>query len=67
MSVYVMVICLFARLLNIYPCSYILNTFCGCNIDFKKQFTMWFSGPNLNHIVGFSGPNLHNPTHCTEK
>jgi len=44
MSVYAMVICLFARLLNIYPCSYILNTFCGCNIDFKKQFTMWFSG-----------------------
>jgi sodium/hydrogen exchanger 3 len=44
MSVYAMVICLFARLCNIYPNSYILNNFAGCAIDSKKQFTMWFAG-----------------------
>jgi len=44
MSVYAMVICLFARLCNVYPCSFILNKFCGGSIDYKKQFTIWFSG-----------------------
>jgi len=44
MSVYAMVICLFARLCNIYPCSFILNHCGAANIDYKKQFVMWFSG-----------------------
>lgn len=44
MSVYAMIICLFARICNIYPCSWIMNHCCGASIDFKKQFVMWFSG-----------------------
>jgi len=44
MSVYAVVICLFARLCNVYPISYMLNRCMGGNIGYKKQFTMWFSG-----------------------
>jgi len=43
MTIYAIVICLFARLCNIYPISYFLNK-SGCDIDYKKQFTMWFAG-----------------------
>merc|ERR1711966_50516 len=43
MTIYAIVICLFARLCNVYPISYFLNK-SGCDIDYKKQFTMWFAG-----------------------
>jgi sodium/hydrogen exchanger 3 len=43
-SVYAIVICLFARVCNIYPLSFILNKFIKQKIGPKKQFTMWFSG-----------------------
>jgi len=44
LSVYAIVICLFARLCNIYPLTYILNKFIKNKIGPRKQFTMWFSG-----------------------
>merc|ERR1712054_333659 len=44
MSIYAIVICLFARLCNIYPISFCLNKWGKCDIDHRKQFTMWFAG-----------------------
>jgi len=43
-SVYAIVICLFARVCNIYPLSWLVNKFITKKISPKKQFTMWFSG-----------------------
>merc|ERR1712166_1053007 len=43
-SVYAIVICLFARVCNIYPLSWLLNKFIKNKIGPRKQFTMWFSG-----------------------
>jgi len=43
-SVYAIVICLFARVCNIYPLSWVVNKFISKKISPKKQFTMWFSG-----------------------
>merc|ERR1711865_788961 len=43
-SVYAIVICLFARVCNIYPLSWVVNKFITKKIGPKKQFTMWFSG-----------------------
>jgi len=44
MTIYAIVICLFARLCNVYPISYALNKWGKCDIDHRKQFTMWFAG-----------------------
>jgi sodium/hydrogen exchanger 8 len=44
MAIYATVICLVARLFNIYPISWMLNKYGGCDIDARKQFTMWFAG-----------------------
>ena len=41
------VICLFARLCNIYPLTFVLNKFIKTKIGPRKQFTMWFSGKEL--------------------
>ena len=48
MAIYATVICLLARLCNIYPISWMLNKYGGCDIDARKQFTMWFAG-NINN------------------
>eukprot|EP00658_Telonema_sp_P-2_P024617 TRINITY_DN1989_c0_g1_i1.p1 TRINITY_DN1989_c0_g1~~TRINITY_DN1989_c0_g1_i1.p1 ORF type:complete len:586 (+),score=186.49 TRINITY_DN1989_c0_g1_i1:147-1904(+) len=44
MSVYAIVICLFARMCNVYPLTWLLNKFIKNKIGPRKQFTLWFSG-----------------------
>ncbi|KAL5262251.1 hypothetical protein ACHWQZ_G007842 [Mnemiopsis leidyi] len=50
--IWTLILCLVGRAINIFPISVIVNKFREHQIDFKKQFVMWFSG--LRGAIAFS-------------
>ena len=50
--IWTLILCLVGRAINIFPISVIVNKFREHQIDFKKQFIMWFSG--LRGAIAFS-------------
>jgi len=50
--IWTLILCLVGRAINIFPISVVVNKFREHQIDFKKQFIMWFSG--LRGAIAFA-------------
>ena len=50
--IWTLILCLVGRAVNIFPISFCVNKFREHQIDFKKQFIMWFSG--LRGAIAFA-------------